>query len=163
MERFTDLREKVNRRRTDPSLADEIVQEYPFDPNEDEEILKYCQENDPLMSVLLAMNQGHYQQLLETFANFLSENTEDAEFLENVKHSRISWITKWIYSVLACLSSVLDPEVHHSLRVIAKACIQVTDFLKTLPESPDFLTFLPFNLIIVVIAKNFHQFDLLSL
>jgi hypothetical protein len=115
------------------------------------------------MSVLLAMNQGHYQQLLEALANFLSEKVDDAEFLENVKNSTISWLTKWIYSVLACLSSVLDPEVHHSLRVIAKACIQINDYLKSLPEPPEILTFLPFNLLTVIIAKNFHQFDLLSL
>lgn len=144
-------------------LSEKVVYEYPFDPSEEEETLKYCEENEPLLCVLLSMNQGSYQDILEHLSNYLSLKVQDDEFLENVKLSKSSWITKWIYSLLACLSSVLDPEVHHSLRVIAKSCKIIVDHLKTLPEPPDFLTFLPFNLLIVIIAKNFHQFDLLSL
>lgn len=149
--------------RLDPLLEEKIVPELPFDPTEEEESLKYCEENEPLMSVLLAMDQGHYEHLTEILANFLSDKVEDSEFLENVKQSQVSWITKWIYSLLACHFSILAPEVHSSLRVIAKACILIMNHLKTLPDPPDFLTLLPYNLLTVIIAKSFHQFDLLSL
>lgn len=149
--------------RLDPSISDRIVTELPFDTSDEKECLKYCEENEPILSVLLAMNQGNYEQLTENLANYLSEKVESEEFLEKARQSTISWITKWIYSVLACHCSLLDPEVHNSLRVIAKANVKITHFLKALPEPTDFLKLLPYNLLIVIIAKNFQQFDLLSL
>lgn len=163
MDKFAELREKISVMRADPLLSDKLVEELPFDTDDELESLKYCEEKEPLLSVLLSMNQGHYEQLTETLANYISEKANDAEFLEKVNQSCVSWITKWIYSVLACHCSVLDPEVHNLFRVIAKACIQITVHLKSLPEQPDFLTYLPYNLITAIIAKNFHQFDLLSL
>jgi hypothetical protein len=166
-ERFESLQAKIVQMKNDPKLNEKIVQELPLDPcNEEEEenVLKYCEANEPLLSVLLAMNQGHLEQLMEILTNYLTENVENPSFLEALPIlSNLSWVCKWIFSILTCLATPLDPEVHNTLRVIAKACIQVTNHLKSLTDTPDYLIFLPYNLLLVVIAKNFHQFDLMSL
>lgn len=107
IEKFTELQERIVEMKKDPALADKVVEELPVDTSDDEECLKYCEENEPLLSVLLAMNQGHLEQLTEVLATYFAENAEETEFLEKVKHSNVAWITKWIYSTLACLFTPL--------------------------------------------------------
>jgi survival of motor neuron protein-interacting protein 1 len=99
---------------------------------------------------MLALDQGDIQELIENLSNFLADHTES---LEN------EWITKWIYSTLACLTIPLFPEVHSSIRTIAKSCIQIIENLISSNENADIL---PYNLLITIIVKVFHQFDLLS-
>lgn len=168
MERFESLQTRIVQMRSDPALSEKIVQQLPIDPcNEDEEeenVIKYCETNEPLLSVLLAMNQGHLEQLIEILTNYLTENAENPNFLEAIQRSSdSSWVCMWIFSTLACLATPLVPEVHNTLRLIAKACILVTNHLKSLTDTPNSLIFLPYNLLLVVIARNFHQFDLMNL
>lgn len=107
IEKFTDLQERIVEMKKDPGLTEKVVEELPVDTSDEEECLKYCEENEPLLSVLLAMNQGHLEQLSEVLATYLAENAQETEFLEKVKQSNAAWITKWIYSTLACLCTPL--------------------------------------------------------
>jgi gem associated protein 2 len=99
------------------------------------------------------------EELIEVLSSHLSEIVSA---LEPETISSLAWITKWIYALLACLRTPLDPEVHSCLRMIAKSCIQITEHLKAIPNTNSD-AFLSWNLIIVVISLNFKQFDLLSL
>lgn len=103
IQKFGDLRERIADMKNDPNLTEKIVEELPVDTSIEEECLTYCKENDPLLSVLLAMNQGHLEQVIDVLAAHLNENLQ--EFLDNV--SKASWITKWIYSSLACIYTPL--------------------------------------------------------
>lgn len=106
-EKFTILQERIVELKKDPALTEKVVGELPVDTSDEEECLKYCEENEPVLSVLLAMNQGHLEQLSEVLATYLAENADETEFLEKVKQSNAAWITKWIYSTLACLCTPL--------------------------------------------------------
>jgi hypothetical protein len=124
------------------------------DLNDADDCISYCKENEPKLSFMLALDQGRLENLIEQLANYLSENLEST--------TDFSWMTKWIYSSLACLHIPLDPEAHNSIRVIAKSCIQLMDdnSSETPAKTSDYL---PYKLLITIIANNFQQFDLLSL
>lgn len=144
--------------KNEPNYEDRIMKEIPLDTSEEEECIKYCQENEPLLPLMLALDQNDIEHLMEALANHLSEKVANADLKET------SWITKWIYSTLACLTIPLLPEVHSSIRLIAKNCIQIIENYKSLNDTAiDLNELLPFNLLVTIIVKNFHQFDLLSL
>lgn len=139
----------------DSRLDDNILVAVPFDVNCIEACVSYCKENEPKLSFMFALNQRELENLIEHLSNYFVENVDNKEFMDEC-----SWITKWIYSSLACLRIPLDPEVHNSLRMIAKSCIQL---IESSSNDDNANLFLPYNLLVTVIANNFHQFDLLSL
>lgn len=63
---------------------------------------------------------------------------------------------RWIYSSLGCLHLPLEPNMHSTLREIAKTAIRIRN---KLPEAESDAA-APLNLIICIIAKNFDQADL---
>lgn len=146
--------------RNDSSLEENFQEPEDLDTSDENSCVSFCEVNEPTLSIILTLNQGQLEELVENLSNHLLESTQLPEFHEQT--SKFLWTTKWIYALLACLRSPLDPEVHNNLRVIAKTCIQIRNFLKAQQET-SCEPFLPWNLIIVVIALNFHQFDLLSL
>lgn len=146
--------------RKDPAVEERLSKLDHLNTSHERRCIAFCQQHEPVLSVILALNQGQLEELIEIFSDFLSENIATLEFHQQI--SSFNWATKWIYASLACLRTPLDPEVHNCLRMIAKSCVQVTNHLKTLPHTSSD-SFLPWHLITVVIAINFHQFDLLSL
>ena len=147
---FEELQKRIALIRESKHHEDKIIEIFPVDLSDKDDCISYCRDNQPKLSFMLALDQGRLEGLIEQLANYLSENVEDT-----TDHS---WITKWIYSSLACLHIPLDPEVHNSIRIIAKSCIQIID--GSTENKPDQL---PYKLLITIIANNFHQFDLLSL
>lgn len=151
---------RIAKLRNDPDLASRLSTTLELNTMNEKSTTEFCRTHEPVLSVLLTLNQGQVEELIDTLSSYLDDQTSNAEFLENT--ANFDWITKWIYASLACLRSPLDPEVHNCLRMIAKSCIQVIVHLKTVIELSGDL-FLPWNLIIVVIAICFRQFDLLRL
>ncbi|KAG5677306.1 hypothetical protein PVAND_007075 [Polypedilum vanderplanki] len=147
---FEQLQSKINKIRENADYERNILEILPVDLSDANECISYCKENDPKLSFMLALDQGRLENLIEQLATYLAENIEN--------NTDNCWITKWIYSSLACLHLPLDPEMHSSIRVIAKACIQLLDNQKNENKND-----LPYKLLITIIANNFHQFDLLSL
>lgn len=131
-----------------------------LDTHDEETCVLFCQQHEPVLSNVLSLNQCQLEQLIEILAEHLSDAIETPEFHEQI--SNFDWMTKWLYALFACLRLPLDPEVHSCLRTIAKSCIVVIDHLKSLPNAPSD-SFLQWNLIVVIIAISFKQFDLLSL
>lgn len=154
------MQQRIIELRKVPGLESRLANSYKFDTSEDDDCINFCKDNDPVLSVILTLNQGQLEELIEILSGHLSDTITAPEFPQQI--SSLDWITKWVYALLACLRSPLDPEVHSCLRMIAKSCIQVTDNLKSLPDSNED-SFLPWNLIIVIIAISFHQYDLLNL
>lgn len=140
--------------------------------------LKFCQEQQPLLSLILRFSQRSLEQLLAMLSDWLkgfgtgeTENggvillsTSSANFsapntvaiLDLVSDDR--WLGDWIYAVLACLHLPLEPNVHSILRDIARTCMQYRSRLK----SDEFEKALPYNLFIYLIGKIFDQLDLLA-
>lgn len=63
---------------------------------------------------------------------------------------------RWIYSSLGCLHWPLEPNMHSTLREIAKTSIRIRNKLPA--EATESAA--PLNLIVCIIAKNFDQADL---
>lgn len=150
------MQQRIVEIRKDSSLESRLSKEIQLDTENEESCISFFQHNEPVLSLILNFNQGQLEELIEILSSHLSEK------IQTETAANLSWMTKWIYALLACLRSPLDPEVHNCLRMIAKSCIQVTDTLKTLPDTSGD-SFLAWNLIVVVISLNFKQFDLLSL
>lgn len=160
-EKFIDMQKKIVHFRSDPKFEDKIAEET-FNIEEYEECLQYCQNNEPLLSILLKIGQRELEVLIENLSHHLTEQTETPEFLTQISDNDPNhWISKWIYSSLACLKIPLDPEMHSCLRVIAKSSILIRDHFKSNP-STNTNRVLPWNLLITIIARNFRQFDLLK-
>ncbi|GBP97656.1 Protein Gemin2 [Eumeta japonica] len=60
------------------------------------------------------------------------------------------WLGDWFYAVLACLHLPLEPNVHSTLRDIARTCMQYRSLLK----SHEFEKAIPYNLFIYLIGYN---------
>lgn len=130
-----------------------------FDTSLEKSCIEFCIENEPTLSIMLALDQNQLEELLAHLSSYLCSIHESLEF--NKATNSFYWITKWIYATSACLRSPLDPDVHNCLRMIAKSCIQSIDCLKS-TENSSADAFLPWYLIIVIIALYYKQFDLLS-
>lgn len=158
MEKFTEIQNRISDIRKDEKTTRRLTTSQVIDVNDANTCLKFCQENDPKLSAILTLDQRQLEGLIDILSSHLNDICEKplSDF------TSFYWLTKWIYSSLACLRLPLEPEVHNCIRIIAKSCVQVTNQLKTIPDiSGD--SFLHWNLIVVVIATNFQQFDLLSL
>lgn len=156
------MQQRIIDLRSDPAIARRLSSdENGLDTTNKDSCISFCHLHEPKLSIMLTLNQGQLEELLEWLSVHLIRVIASNEF--HLQITAYHWITKWMYATLACLRSPLDPEVHNRLRVIAKSCLKVVTHLKSSAEESSSDTFLPWNLIIVVIAINFHQFDLLSL
>ncbi|XP_070507406.1 gem-associated protein 2 [Chironomus tepperi] len=162
---FENIRSKICIIRN-KNIEDRVLKELPMNIEEEIECIKYCRENEPLLSIILTMDS--YRQIenfVEMLADYFFENVEDLK-LKNLNDvcDELVWIGKWAYALLACLRIPLGPEVHNSIRMIAKACLNILDHFKTQSNLPyDSKQFIHLNLLVTIIANNFHQYDLLSL
>ncbi|XP_061397528.1 protein Gemin2 [Musca vetustissima] len=130
--------------------------------------LKFCRENQPTLSVILRLKQRTLEQLLTMISEWLK-----GEHMEEVACSSSSaaandcildlsnseqWLGCWLYAVLSCLHLPLEPNVHFTLRDIARTAMRLRSRLK----SHEFQKAIPYNLFIYLIAKLFDQLDLME-
>lgn len=143
-----------------------MLKELPMNIEEEIECINYCRANEPLLSVILTLDS--YRQIenfVEILADFFDENIEDikSKNLHDLSEE-LAWIGKWTYALLACLRIPLSPEVHNSIRMIAKSCLNILDHFKATSNLTfDSKQFIELNLLVTIIVNNFHQYDLLSL
>lgn len=131
-----------------------------MDTNDEEACIQFCQQNEPVLTKVLSLDQSQLEELIEILADHFSEVIACPEF--HLRISSYNWLTKWLYALFACLRFPLTPEMHSCLRTIAKSCMEVTDCLKSQTDATsDSLA--QWQLIIVIIALSFKQFDLLNL
>lgn len=157
-EKFSEIHQQIVKMREDENLSKNLSET--FDTSSEKECIEFCNDNEPKLSVMLTLDQNELEELLYNLSSHLGTQVESPEFSKSIKSYH--WLTKWIYATSACLRSPLDPDVHNCLRMIAKSCIQSIDCLKLLEGTVED-DFLPWYLIIAIIALYFKQFDLLSL
>ncbi|XP_073838044.1 gemin 2 isoform X2 [Musca autumnalis] len=130
--------------------------------------LKFCRENPPKLSVILRLKQRTLEQLLNMISEWLK-----GEHMEEVACSSSSaaanhavldlsnseqWLGSWLYAVLSCLHLPLEPNIHSTLRDIARTAMRLRSRLK----SQEFQKAIPYNLFIYLIARVFDQLDLME-
>lgn len=140
--------------------------------------LKFCQQHQPLLSIILRFNQRTLEQLLVMLSDWLKGDRNEETGTEGLTIATASsstsaaassvaildlacsdqWLGDWLYAVLACLHLPLEPSVHSTLRDIARSCMQLRGRL----QSHEFEKAIPYNLFIYLIAKIFDQLDLLE-
>lgn len=135
---------------------------------DEEAWLKFCRENQPKLSIILRLNQRTLEQLLSMLAEWLKgEHMEEIVCSSSsaaANHSILDlsnsdqWLGSWLYAVLSCLHLPLEPDVHFTLRDIARTLMRLRSRLK----SQEFQKAIPFNLFIYLIAKIFDQLDLME-
>jgi len=150
-EKFEEMHRQINRLRENPKFQDK--QRLP----EVEIDVEYCRAKEPTLSTVISLHQGYIETLIEELLTHFNKH------LNNLTAQRIdqqiSWIPKWFYALFACLHLPLDPDIVSNLRVTAKCCQRVIDFLKTQStEAKEDCQ--PYNLIIGIVRLNFKQFDL---
>lgn len=131
---------------------EEIVAEFPADDDDSTAWQMYCERKEPLLSVMFTIDQRTLEKLIEHQSNWLTDDTQ--WYSENSK-----WLSTWIYGSLACLHLPLEPNVHNSLRQIAKTCIRLRNQMND-SDTDAIINVLPLNLIICIVARNFNQLDL---
>lgn len=149
-EKFEEMHQRINELRENPKFQDK------FTPPEVEIDVEYCRVNEPKLSTVISLHQGYIETVIEELLTHFDKNLEDlnAQTIE-----QISWIPKWFYALFACLHLPLDPDIVSNLRVTAKNCHRVINFLKS--QSDDAKEECqPYNLIIGIVRLNFKQFDL---
>lgn len=133
--------------------------------------LNFCQQTQPLLSVILRLNQRNLEQLLIMIRDWIKGEQNDETFIAAASTSATNslskvvdlacsdqWLGDWLYAILACLHLPLEPDVHSTLRDIARTCI----FFRSHLTSHEFEKAIPFNLFIYLIGKIFDQLDLLE-
>ncbi len=154
---FTKLHDKVGKLRLKRSSSFSADSPYLQMIQNEEETLDYCKSNEPLLTFFLDLGQRKLELLLSYFSNNLEDLAENPTILSEIQTNpeNFSWITKWIYSALACLQKPLEGHILNDLRVIAKSSIKIRNNLK---EQEQILV--PYNLLICIVAFCFDQFDL---
>lgn len=111
--------------------------------------MEYCDQNQPLLSTLLRINQRNLETLVELQSRWISD---DLDWYWQNAH----WYPKWVYSSLICLRLPLEGHVISSLRQIARMAIKLRKELK----QDQLKQATPLNLIISIVTRNFNQSDL---
>lgn len=65
--------------RNDPSLAERLSEKFDFDTDDDRSRIGFCQNHQPLLSVMLHLNQGKLEQLIEVLSNHFTNKIETIE------------------------------------------------------------------------------------
>lgn len=136
--------------------------------SDEEAWLKFCRDTPPKLSVILRLNQRTLEQLLNMISEWLKgEHMEEVACSSSsaaANHSVLDlsnseqWLGSWLYAVLSCLHLPLEPNVHFTLRDIARTAMRLRSRLK----SHEFQKAIPYNLFIYLIAKIFDQLDLME-
>lgn len=150
-ETFEQIHQRINELRENPKFHDKQI------PPEVEIDVEYCRVNEPKLSTVISLHQGYIETLIEELLTHFEANLQDLS--SSSIDREISWIPKWFYALFACLHLPLDPDIVSNLRVTAKHCQRVINFLKE--QSTDVKEQCqPYNLIIGIVRLNFKQFDL---
>ncbi|XP_014677054.1 PREDICTED: gem-associated protein 2-like isoform X2 [Priapulus caudatus] len=104
------------------------------------------QPTNPLLSVMLALDQPTVDELLYNHINWFRES--------GFSHPQ----GQWLYALLACLEKPLNPESCHSLRILARLCSSLRATLDT-PSHPHLAAL---NLLLCLVARYFDQGDMLD-
>ncbi|XP_075162031.1 gemin 2 [Haematobia irritans] len=130
--------------------------------------LKFCKENFPKLSIILRLNQRTLEQLLTMLSEWLNEENMDTIACSSsstaTNHTVLDlansdqWLGSWIYAVLSCLHLPLEPNVHSTLRDIARSSMRLRSRLRPC----EFQKAIPYNLFIYLIAFVFDQLDLME-
>lgn len=143
---------------------------------------EFMHTNRPLLSTVLRLDQPSLETLLEYQLEWLlqgnvlggvddmddeDEDEDEATVVAAASVAPISdWdvaslaaLGRWIYSLLGCLHSPLEPSVHSTLRGIAKAALGIRNGLPTTGADATGMA-APLNLLVCIIAENFGQSDL---
>lgn len=148
--KIAGLRSRRNKISNGPTRShEEIAAEFPTDDDDSNAWQTYCERNEPLLSIMFTIHQRTLEKLIEHQSNWLTDDVQ--WYTENSK-----WLSRWIYGSLACLHLPLEPNVHNSLRQIAKTCIRLRNQI----SDGDATNVLPLNLVICIVARNFNQLDL---
>lgn len=162
---FENIQSRICKIRNN-NIEARMLKELPMNVEEEIECIKYCRDNEPLLSIILTLDcYRQIENFIELLADFFDDNIEDFKLKTlNDLEEELVWIGKWTYALLACLRIPLSPEVHNSIRIIAKACLNILDHFKVISNLPyDSKQFIHLNLLVTIIVNNFHQYDLLSL
>ncbi|XP_067613262.1 protein Gemin2 [Eurosta solidaginis] len=173
-EKVVMLRLELHRQKYDQTLEPPLT-------NEPATWRKFCQENPPLLKLVLRFSQRTLEQLLEYICDWLREGeendvlrklatTDDATpstsnaacDMTSANDEKVldltdtdAWIGTWLYATLSCLHIPIEPEVHSTLRDIARVCIRLRGRLpKTMAGKA-----VPYNLFICLVAGAFGQSD----
>lgn len=142
---FSELRDKINELRRLQNISPEKL------PHLDQinEWKKFCQQNKPLLRLVLSIPTKSLESLLEYLLCWLQESTED-----KMEINSNAWLTLWIYACLAYIFVPLDPNVYSILREIAKTCRILRE--KNIEPGLN----ISYSLIICIISTYFRQLDL---
>ncbi|XP_039964187.1 protein Gemin2 [Bactrocera neohumeralis] len=171
-EKIVLLRLELHRQRYDQTLEPPLI----ADPVAWHQ---FCHDNPPYLKTILRFSQRTLEQLLEFICDWLrageekvvlenisSEDdimpsTSSAGCNENMKPVILdltdtnAWLGTWLYGALTCLHIPIEPEVHSTLRDIARVCIRLRGRLPATATGKA----VPYNLFILLIAKAFGQMD----
>lgn len=147
--------------------------------------MQFCKEHSPNLRIMLRLNQSQLEQLLQMLSEWLIKSAEENEIFGSIISTASAasgansaknaddntgkviapnllicnrWLGCWIYAVMACLQTPLIPDIHSTLRDIARTCIALRHAL----QGDDFEAAVPHNLLIYLIAQIFQQFDFLE-
>lgn len=99
---------------------------------------------------MLRIDQCTMESLLDYQLEWLADDVQEWD-LESIAAT-----CRWIYSSLGCLHLPLEPNMHSTLREIAKSAIRIRNKLSV--DGAESAA--PLNLIVCIIARNFDQADL---
>ncbi|XP_062549949.1 protein Gemin2 [Armigeres subalbatus] len=154
--KFAELRDTITGYRNGAHYQENLQKTHIYLNFENRKQLRdYCAKNQPFVRILLSIPQRNLEVLLEYLNEWLQEERSEEVSVEE-RIYRKDWITQWVYAILACIITPLEPYVHSVLRDIAKMCIAMRNDL----GAEDELKVLPLNLLICIISKNFNQLDL---
>lgn len=143
------MRNKIERLREKLGANGFNVESMTLPLTENEEDWKlFVQENPPLISTIIRINQQSLELLLEFIVKWLKTTPIHGD--EN------KWLGSWLYSICACLSFPFDACVYSVLRAIAKSCIEYRNGF----SKDQSMEAIPYNLIILIVANVFGQMDL---
>lgn len=177
---FLATRERVNILRQELKTQNYNEELEPPLTNDFVEWQNFCREHQPLLSTILRINQRSLEELLEMLCEWLREGVDPQEVTANqseeepVASSSVAaaaasddkptpfdlsssqqWLGSWLYAALTCLHLPLEPDVHSTLRDIARLCIRLRNRLL----EQEIEKAVPYNLFIYIIAKVFDQLD----
>lgn len=153
--RFTELRNQISKiRNLKNSQTLETAEETSETVYEEENWIEFCRSHAPLLNYLLEIPDRQIEIVLEYLYQSLQE--ECSKKTVNF-YSKESWITEWIYGLLAILHTPVEPYVHSLLRDIARICITLRNEMDDTTNEKEAT---PLNLLICIISINFNQLDL---
>uniref|UniRef100_A0A1Q3F2F0 Gem-associated protein 2 n=1 Tax=Culex tarsalis TaxID=7177 RepID=A0A1Q3F2F0_CULTA len=142
IQKFTELRDTITGYRNSAQYQENLQRTQIFLCFENRKQLhEYCANNQPFVRILLSIPQRNLEILLEYLFEWLQgdDESQQEDSGGTPPSSNTEWITQWIYAILACIITPLEPYVHSVLRDIAKTCIAARNELAAEDELKAFL------------------------